>query len=514
MDNNAEYETKKIPFLKKLGFSAYQLASVTETMVNTWQMFYYTTYLGISIFLVTLMFTVAKVLGAVMAPIYGYISDRLYQTKFGRKHGRRKSMLLIGIPLKFVLYITMWIPGMPTYMYFILFILYYLAQPLLTMPQLTFMSEMTEDSKQRAQLVGFNQAAAAVAGIFASLFITWIFKMMGQNNPQSYFVAAVIYDIIALIMLIIFYKSVYERPYDESTVMEEESKKQKEHGVKRISLVFWNFVSCLRLKSYVLYLGMYLSEQMFRALWGNINTYFIIFVLLLSPNTVAVSTSVGFVFGMMFLMFFMWLTGKTNGPFTYRVGDYSTIVVSLAIMALAIFKPAHMEIIFVVLTVLLNFGKTGVVNSTQFIFTVIPDVDEMVTGKRREGQYSGVNNTLNIIFSTLETLILGILLQATGFVEKSHAQSKGTVEALLILYTVVPIVLAVVGIIISHFFKLSTENHEVLVKEVKRLRNGGSMDEVESETKEVVESLTGFKYEKCWGNNNVMDYGSKSKVQS
>lgn len=508
MKNDAQYEKKRIPFLKKMGFSAYQLASVTETMVNTWQMFYYTTYLGISIFLVTLMFTVAKVIGAVMAPIYGYISDRLYQTRFGRKFGRRKSMLLIGIPLKCTLYITMWIPGMPTYMYFILFILYYLAQPLLTMPQLTFMSEMTEDSKQRAQLVGFNQAAAAVAGIFGSLFITWIFKIMGQNNPQSYFITAAIYDVIALVMLIIFYKSVYERPYDDSTVMEKR-KTNERHGLKDISLVFWNFVSCLRLKSYVLYLGMYLSEQMFRALWGNINTYFIIFVLLLTPNTVAVSTSVGFIFGMMFLMFFIWLTAKTNGPLTYRVGDYSTIVVSLAIMALAIFKPAHMEFLFIVLTILLNFGKTGVVNSTQFIFTFIPDVDEMVTGKRREGQYSGVNNTLNIIFSTLETLILGVLLQATGFVEKSHVQSQGTVEALLILYTVVPIVLALVGIVISHFFKLTTDNHEILVDEVNRLRAGGSMSDVKPETRKVVESLTGFKYEKCWGNNNVMSYGSK-----
>ncbi|WEV38909.1 MFS transporter [Lactobacillus sp. ESL0680] len=510
MNLDKEYENKKIPFIKKLGFSSYQLASVTETMVNTWQMYYYTTFLGISIVLVTLMFTISKIIGAVLTPIYGYISDRLYQTKFGRKFGRRKSMLILGIPLKCILYILMWIPNMPTYMYFIFFILYYIAQPLLTMPQLTFMSEMTQDSEQRAQLVGFNQAAAAVAGIFASLFITWIFKLLGQNNSMSYFVTAAIYDVIALIMLICFYKSVYERPYDQSTIMETEKQQTEEKGWQKISLVFWNFLSCLRLKSYLLYLGLYLSEQMFRSLWGNINTYFIIFVLLLTPNAVAVSTSAGFIFGILFLIFFMWLTAKTNGPFTYRVGDFATIAVCLAIMALAIFRPAHMTLLFIILTVLLNFAKTGVVNSTQFIFTFIPDIDEMVTGKRREGQYSGVNNTLDVIFSTLETLILGFLLQATGFVEKSHVQSQGTVNALLILYTVVPIILAIIGIIISYFFKLTTTNHQIVIDEIARLRSGGSMADVTPKTKKVVEQLTGFKYENCWGNNNVMTYHKKS----
>lgn len=42
--------TVKIPLLKKLGFSAYQLASITDTMINTWQMYYYTTFLGINVF--------------------------------------------------------------------------------------------------------------------------------------------------------------------------------------------------------------------------------------------------------------------------------------------------------------------------------------------------------------------------------------------------------------------------------------------------------------------------------
>lgn len=456
------------------------------------------------------MFTLSKILGAVLTPIYGYISDRLYSTSFGRKHGRRKSLLLIGIPLKFIFYITMWIPGMSIPMYFVFFVAYYVVQPLLTMPQLTFMSEMTEDSKQRAQLVGFNQVAAAFAGIFASIFITWIFKLMGQNNQTSYLITAAIYDVISLFFLIIFYKSVYERPVDESTILRET--KQKVNKLKDLKLIFWNFITCIRLKSYGLYLIMYLCEQMFRSLRGVINTYFIIFVLLLTPNTVAMSTSVSFIFGIVFLMFFMWITAKTNGPVSYRIGAWASIVVLVFVGLMAIFRPSHMVLLWMIAITALNFGITGVVNSTQFIFTLIPDVDEMVTGKRREGQYAGVNSTLDILFSTVESLIVGGLLAMTGFVEKSHVQSPATVHALLVLYTVVPIVLLLIGIIVSYFFKMTTKNHAILLNEIKRLRAGGSMKNVTANTRKVVESLTGFKYEECWGNNNLMEIKKSRKI--
>jgi oligogalacturonide transporter len=500
----------KLTFKNKIGFSAYQLAQVAEVMINTWQMFYFTTYLGISIITVTLMFTLGKFIGSIATPIYGYISDHLYQTRFGRRFGRRKSLLLIGIPVKTILYITMWIPHLGTPTYFGLFLLYYALMPMLSLPQLTFMSEMTEDSSQRAQLAGINQIGAAVAGIFSSLFTVYLFHLFGETHASTYFIAALIYDAISFVFLVIFYFSVYERPYDESTVLQEEHEKLS--PFKTIVSVFWNFLSAVRLKSYRMYLGMYLCEQMFRSLVGTINTYFIIFVLLLKPTTVSVSTSVGFVFGIGFLIFFVWLTSRTNGPFTYRIGSVWTIIVCLAMLWLAYARPEHLAIWFIVLTIALNFGKTGVVNSAQFIFTFIPDVDEMVTGKRREGQYSGVNNTLDVLFTTVETVAIGTLLSSTGFAAKSTVQSASTVHSLLIMYTIVPICFCILGIIISCFFKLTVPNHKILLKEVTRLRNGGSMDDVDPETKKVVESLTGFKYEDTWGNNTMMDYSHKHET--
>lgn len=494
-------EGVKIPMWRKIGFSAFQLSNVMITLITTWLMYYYTTFLKIPIVIVTLMFTSAKIIGAILTPIYGYFSDRLYQTKFGRKHGRRKSMFLIGIPLKSITFIFMWIPGMSKPFYFIFFLLYFLVTPMLSTSQLTLTSEMSEDSNQRAQLVGFNQAGAATSGIFASLFIAWIFRLCGQDNINSFVIAAIVYDVIGTLMLIWFYNSVYERPIDDSTILE----KNKIGIWKRLVNIFWNFVSAIRIKSYWTYLLMWQCEELFRTIRGDINTYFIIFVLLLTPSDVAVSTSVGYFFGILFLIFFMWLQAHTNGMFSYRVGAWGAIVVFLGIFIMAILKPNHLSLWWIVAMIALNFGITGVVNSSQYIFTFLPDIDEIVTAKRREGEYAGVNTTIDTILDSLFTLIVGTILQMTGFQAGAKIQSPVVVNALLILYCIVPIALLLLGIIFSYICKLNVKNHKIILQEIKRLRKGGAKKDVTPQTRKVIEELTGLKYEQCWGNNNVMD---------
>ncbi|MEB3363166.1 MFS transporter [Lactobacillus sp. R2/2] len=170
----------------------------------------------------------------------------------------------------------------------------------------------------------------------------------------------------------------------------------------------------------------------------------------------------------------MWLQAKTNGMFSYRVGAWGAIVVFIGIFMLAVLKPAHLNMWWIIAMVALNFGITGVVNSSQYIFTFLPDVDEIVTAKRREGEYAGVNTTIDTILDSLFTLIIGIILQMTGFKAGTKVQAPTTVKALLILYCVVPIVLLLLGIAFSYICKLNVENHKIILQEIKRLRNGGA----------------------------------------
>lgn len=500
----------KLKMINKIGFSSYQMAAVCDVLVNAWQMYFYTTFCNASIVTVTLMITIGKLVGALFTPVVGYISDNLYKTRYGKRFGRRKGVLLIGIPLKILTFPLYWIPNMHIGYYAAVIIVTSFITPLLSVPQATFAAEMSENPVERAELVGFNQIGGAIAGIASSLVIIKLFDIFGQNNAGTFFIAAMIYDVVALISLTCFYLSVYERPVNELKVKGIRRKPSLKRGFLG---VVNDFKSTIKIRAYRLYLCMYLSEQVFRSLAGTINTYVIVFVLLLNPKSVSISTSVGFVFGMMFLAFYIWLTAKTTGTFTYRIGGFATILCLVSFMFLGVIRPTNTNILLVIFTVALNFGKTGLVNSAQFLFTFMPDIDEMVTGKRREGAYAGVNSFLDVMFSTIEVLIIGVILQAAGFLKGATVQPPFTVHALLILYTVIPIILVTIGIISSYKLNLTVKAHRILEEEVNRLKNGGLKEEATEEIKILVKDLTGFDYENCWGNNNLLNYENANKVQ-
>ncbi len=157
----------------------------------------------------------------------------------------------------------------------------------------------------------------------------------------------------------------------------------------------------------------------------------------------------------------------------------------------------------------LNFGITGVVNATDYAYSFIPDVDEILTGKRREGQYASINSTIDNIFKSLEAIVITSVLSAVGFVEGATVQPEPVVNALTNIFVFVPIAFCLLGLFFSFRIKLNDDTRVILAKEIDRLRNGGSKVDVDPETKKVVEELTGYSYEKCWGNNRVINFSKK-----
>lgn len=501
----------------KLGYSTFSLSYVMQTMIVTWQMFYFTTFLGVSMSVTAVLIATGKIVASVIGPVWGYISDRMYRTALGRRFGRRRAILIFAIPANFVFYLLLWIPDLPIAVYFFANLLYWAFFAGITTVQYGLPSEMTEDSAQRAQLVGINQIAGAIGGTFLSVLNVYLFTLWGKDNWESYFNMALLYGIIGTAVLLLGFLSIQERPFDESTNVSDADAAggdgERIGAGRRLVSVVWNFLSVLKVKEFRNYLGLYLSEEMFRTVRGTLNTYFVIFVLLLDPQTVSLATGINLLFGIACVGFFMWLTARIGGPRAYRLGGIEVICVFLAMFALAMnagsLPTGTRAVLYIGLGLFMNFGITGVVNATQYTYTFIPDVDEIITSKRREGQYAAINSTIDDIFSSVETIVIGIVLEATGFMEGAQTQPPQTVFALACLFSFVPIVICLAGIAFTYRLKLNKRNHGQLLAEIARLREGGAMEDVTDETRALVENLTGMPYERCWGHNNVINVTNK-----
>lgn len=78
------------------------------------------------------------------------------------------------------------------------------------------------------------------------------------------------------------------------------------------------------------------------------------------------------------------------------------------------------------------------------------------------------------------------------------SQDASTVSWIRLLFVSCPVLFILAGFIAAFFFKITPENHSVLMKEIERLSKGGKKEDVTSDTKKVCEMLSGMPYEKLY----------------
>ncbi|MFP9229995.1 MFS transporter [Pectobacterium cacticida] len=479
--------------------------AATQNVLSAWLMYYYTTYAGLSIMAVGTLFAISKLAGAFFSLFFGDFSDKFGQTRLGKKFGRRRFWLLMIIPVHTILFPLVWLPGMSVGYYYVIYILYncVLRVPQIIIPTLT--TEMTTDSTVRAKIEGMKQAVGAIATTAISALPGVMFLWFGKDMA-AFTWTMIVCNVLACIALSLQYRWSFERPAEDLHFVPGVSAWQE------MKMVFRDLGSTLRIKAFRQLLAMFIAQISERTISGYVNTYFIIFVMMMSPTVVAGANSVAYLLGLLFLSFFMWYTIKTDGAKSFRLGAYVTVIVFTAFACLALVRPPHAEIWLIALTIILNFGKTGIANASFYLMSFIPDVDEIVTRERREALFSGVFNFVDTVIQALIMFVLGAVLSLTGFQQGVDVQPEHTIDSIIVIYTCVPLCFGLWGIIVSWRFRLNRDNHLLILQEISRLKLGGDKEQVDPQTRAAVEELTGLSYKQCWqekpeGEHNLQPIG-------
>ncbi|MFP4362911.1 MAG: MFS transporter, partial [Spirochaetia bacterium] len=143
---------------------------------------------------------------------------------------------------------------------------------------------------------------------------------------------------------------------------------------------------------------------------------------------------------------------------------------------------------------LIGAGVSAGVMIPWAILPSITDVDELISGRKRAGIYSGA---MTLVRKFVQGLIampaIGIVLNLIGFVSNQQ-QSQATLFGMRIFFMAGPIVLIFLGILIATLFRITPHSHKVLREEINRLKQGGSKEEADQETIHICEKLTGIAY--------------------
>ena len=467
-------------------------------VLGLWIMFFYTTYAGLSPAEAGAVIATARLLDAFFDPRMGYVTDNFYRNAWGKKYGRRGFFFLFGAPLIMVTYIIMWVSGMGFWYYLFTYILFYAAYTLAIVPYETLAAEMTSSFKTRTKLTGVRMFFSTGAAILAAWLPGRIIAYLGEDSSSSFLIMGVIFGVLFAVVILMLYFYTWERPIPVDVAAPKLSfRRDMKH-------LFKSLISTMKVRTFRQHVGMYLGGYVALDVLGAVLAYYIIFVLgqnaVTASNAMTLMTLVQFVC----VALFIFLCMKLGNGASYRIAQLfmlGSVGLFLAIHLLQL--PFNMALLYLSV-ILMGVGRSGTSYVCWNIYSFIPDVDEMLTGKRREGIFAGVMTFVRKAVQAVALFGVGLLLQHYGFTPKSATQPVEAVYGITLVFGAGSVIFLLVGLYSSMKFRLTRHNHALLVSEIERLKAGGSKYDVTPEARLVAEQLTGWPYEKCWGDNNIL----------
>lgn len=507
------------------------LGAGAQAVITGWLAYFFITFCGLSPVETGLILGLPRLLEAITCPLIGYVSDNLRHTWIGRRIGRRKIFLILTIPL-LPCFALIFVTGQTFVYYLTTFVFFEFLYTMFLIPWETLAAEMTKDYKEKARFAGVRMLIAQASAILASYLPTLIINHFGgKDSPNTFLIMAAIFGVLFSLVVLLVVLFTWERPYTEDEkLIQPEPMDWSKAALIPVNM-FRDLFSTLKIKAFrqhlSLYLGGYISQDIFNTAFPLfvatvmmgatllisqlmttmyvaqlVSVMIAINVVIRTGPTAAYRMAIAFV-GAALLLFLAFYMIQPAG-FSEGLAALGGNIFNAALPASGAFNPVVLFWLFVPI-ILAGLGR-GTLNFVPWsVYNYLPDVDEAVTGLRREGIFAGVMTFVRKIAQSGAILVTTSLIGLGGFVsaDKSHpgtvvVQSPEAVRALVLVMVGGPIVVMLIGLVVSWSFRLNARTHAVLIHEVERLR-AGAVEAESAESRKIVEDLTGWRYERLWG---------------
>ena len=450
---------------------------------------------------------IATVWDAVTDPVMGIITDRTRS-----KTGKHRRYLLWGIPLMVLSYTLLWnsygldAKNSPTtaMLYFVLvYMLYKTAYTVIGVPHTAMLPELAPDYNLRTQYnsVGYLFNSAGMVPAFGIAVL--ILSIFGSNDNLTS-ASRMPFLIIGITLSVFFGFAVfmtYAKTREPSSLNNKNEKLDIKYIIREYVLVFKN-------RSFRQYFFMSLAYQFATGFYANSKVYYIKY-LANQYKTYAIFNAVAGVAEAGAFPLNYALTMKHGKK---KCGNIVTPLM-VAGLAIGLIMQSGGSIIWTVLMmlsmILYPFGMSGLGFVSTNIFPDLTDVDEMITGRRREGVISTFSTLIKKSISGVMAALVGFTLQGFGLVtgdkvseyEKMHntmfEQTANAVTGVRICVAVIPIVAAIISLILLKRFRMTKEDHTMIRAAIATKHKYGSVT-LTDEQKQRIELVSGQKFENTW----------------
>lgn len=455
----------------------------------------------------------ATIWDAVTDPVMGIITDRTRSAT-----GKHRRYLLMGIPLMAVSYTLLWNsfglngaqnPAKAMAYFVIVYMLYKTAYTIIGVPHTAMLPELAPEYNLRTQYnsVGYLFNSAGMVPAFGIVVV--ILAVFGSSDNITSASKAPFLT-IGIVLSVFFAVAVfltYYKTREPSSLNNKVDKLDIKYIIREYVLVFKN-------RSFRQYFFMSLAYQFATGFYANSKVYYIKYLANQYSSYALFNAVAGVAEAGAFPL---------NYALTMKHGKKKcgNIVTPLMVAGLAIglimqsggsfFWSALMMLSMI----LYPFGMSGLGFVSTNIFPDLTDVDELITGRRREGVISTFSTLIKKSISGVMAAMVGFTLQGFGLVtgdtvssyEKAtgqlFAQTDSAVTGVRICVAVIPIVAALISLFLLKRFRMTKDDHTMIRAAIATKHKYGNVALTDEQRKRC-ELISGQKLENTWlGQNNT-----------
>jgi len=468
---------KKNSLFTKIGYGVGDMyAGGAFLLVGLLFLNFLTDVAGLTPALAGVVFLVGKIWDAISDPLMGLISDR---TK--SRHGRRRIYFLIGIIPIFFTFSMLWytVNSQNQAILFIYYVLaYILFNTVFTMvmvPYNALLPNMIKDYKQRTSFNTVRLTCSAVSAILSGVFPRLIVNSF-ESTQTGYVVMGLVFGLLYALPWIVVFRKTWELPVEKMPARTNFRDLLKE------------FQQAFRNKSFRQHSSFFVSGQTAVDFLTTLFIYYLTYVLDRADEFSIVLGA---------LLVVQLISMSIHGAISKKYGKTVPLRIGLSIwlvglgITLFITKDSPWYLIYIV-AAMSGIGSSASTFVPWSILPEISDIDELITGKRREGIYAGMSTLIRKIAQAISVAVIGLVLDKIGYIA-NVAQTPEVVLGIRLLFFVGPVIFMIIAFIMSARYKMTEEKHTILMNEIASRKNGAEPSQ-DAEVIEICEDLTGVKY--------------------
>ncbi|MBO5065596.1 MAG: MFS transporter [Clostridia bacterium] len=460
---------------------------------------------------------IATVWDAVTDPFMGIITDRTRS-----KTGKHRRYLLWGIPLMVLSYTLLWNsfglngaenPGKAMAYFVIVYMLYKTAYTIIGVPHTAMLPELAPEYNLRTQYnsVGYLFNSAGMVPSFIIVVVILEIFGSGDNLTSASKTPFLVFGIALSVFFGLSVFLTYSKTREPSSLNNKVEPFDIKYFFREYVLVFKN-------KSFRQYFFMSLAYQFSTGFYNNSKVYYIKYLANQYSKYAIFNAVAGVAEAGAFPL---------NYALTMKYGKKKcgNIVTPLMVAGLAIGLIMQSgnsggafiwSALMMLSMILYPFGMSGLGFVSTNIFPDLTDVDELITGRRREGVISTFSTLIKKSISGVMAALVGFTLQGFGLVtgdtvsnyEKTtgllYTQTDSAVIGVRICVAVIPIVASIVALLLLKKFKMTKDDHTMIRAAVATKHKYGTVTLTE-EQKKRCEMISGQKLENTWLGQDTVD---------